>query len=258
MIRACIFDLGGTIVDKYSLTPFLSLKKAFLKFNLPVDDNLIYKDMGFDKTEHIHKILFNYDISKSFMERYGNYPTTEDTYKISKEYYKIQMKESKNINIIPETKKIINYLMNKNILIGVTTGFNKETTEIIINKLEKNDMKIDKYVSSSCLAEPSRPYPHMINHILKDFKINDPKNVIKVDDTLIGIQEGKEANTWTAGVARWSINMKMNSLEEAENLNCLEMKKKLIESRKILEKSDSNYILNTLDDLPEIINQINT
>ena len=29
MIRACIFDIGGTIVDKYSLTPLLSLKSAF-------------------------------------------------------------------------------------------------------------------------------------------------------------------------------------------------------------------------------------
>ena len=31
MIRACIFDLGGTIVDKYSMTPFLSFKNAFQK-----------------------------------------------------------------------------------------------------------------------------------------------------------------------------------------------------------------------------------
>ena len=33
MIRACIFDLGGTIVDKYSLTPFLSLQKIFSEDN---------------------------------------------------------------------------------------------------------------------------------------------------------------------------------------------------------------------------------
>jgi len=36
MIRACIFDLGGTIVDRYSLTPFLSLKKVFRNYNISV------------------------------------------------------------------------------------------------------------------------------------------------------------------------------------------------------------------------------
>ena len=34
MIRACIFDLGGTIVDRYSITPLLSFKKLFSKKNL--------------------------------------------------------------------------------------------------------------------------------------------------------------------------------------------------------------------------------
>ena len=29
MVRACIFDLGGTIVDKYSYTPLKSFKQMF-------------------------------------------------------------------------------------------------------------------------------------------------------------------------------------------------------------------------------------
>ena len=33
-IRACIFDLGGTIVDRYSRTPFLSLKNSFQRRNI--------------------------------------------------------------------------------------------------------------------------------------------------------------------------------------------------------------------------------
>lgn len=29
MIRLCVFDLCGTIVDKYSLSPFYSLRRVF-------------------------------------------------------------------------------------------------------------------------------------------------------------------------------------------------------------------------------------
>ena len=56
-IRLCIFDLGGTIVDKYSLSPFVSLKHAFKSKRINVKNHLIYKDMGMSKREHIQEIL---------------------------------------------------------------------------------------------------------------------------------------------------------------------------------------------------------
>ena len=56
MIRACIFDLGGTIVDKYSLSPFRSFKGAFKKNNINIRNTLIQKDMGMEKKEHIEKV----------------------------------------------------------------------------------------------------------------------------------------------------------------------------------------------------------
>ena len=54
MIRACIFDLGGTIVDRYSRSPFLSLKESFKRIKINISDDLIYKDMGKSKQEHIY------------------------------------------------------------------------------------------------------------------------------------------------------------------------------------------------------------
>ena len=57
MIKACIFDLGGTIVDRYSLTPLLSLKKLFQKRDIHLNNGLIFKDMGKNKKDHINLIL---------------------------------------------------------------------------------------------------------------------------------------------------------------------------------------------------------
>ena len=70
------------------------------------------------------------------MNQYNEYPDTEDIHMIYNEFNNIQIESAKTINIIPETKNIINYLREKKILIGVTTGFNKEITDIIkyINK----------------------------------------------------------------------------------------------------------------------------
>ena len=91
---------------------------------------------------------------------------------------------------------------------------------------------------------------------MKDFKIDNPYEVIKLDDTIIGIKEGKMASTWTAGIARWSTNMKIKTKDEFNDLSLFEQDKRLNESREILKSSESNYVLDTLDELPEIIQRL--
>ena len=52
MIRLCVFDLGGTIVDKFSLSPFYSLKRAFKNEGIIVPNILFLKIW-----ENIRKII---------------------------------------------------------------------------------------------------------------------------------------------------------------------------------------------------------
>ena len=55
IIKACIFDLGGTIVDKYSLTPIIAFRNAFLKHKVILPKHSIINYMGMNKKEHIQK-----------------------------------------------------------------------------------------------------------------------------------------------------------------------------------------------------------
>ena len=252
MIRACIFDLGGTIFDRYSRSPFLSLKESFKKIKINISDDLIYKDMGKSKQEHIFEILEDPNVINDFKKLYGEYPDIEHVKQVYNIFNDIQQERAKTIDIIPETKKNIDFLKENNVMIGVTTGFNRETTEIIKDRLEKNDIFIDKYMSSTCLNRPGRPYPHMINSIMDEFSIDNPKQVVKIDDTVVGIKEGKMANCWTVGTTRWSTNMFVKDING--EINDDELISKIIESRRILRDSNPDYIINTLDELPKILN----
>ena len=78
MIKACIFDLGGTIVDRYSLTPLLSLKKLFQKRDIHLNNDLIFKDMGKNKKDHINLILNDSVILKQWFNNYNEYPCNKD------------------------------------------------------------------------------------------------------------------------------------------------------------------------------------
>lgn len=257
-IRLVICDLGGTIVDKYSLSPFISLKQAFKRKRINVNNNLIYKDMGMNKQEHIGEILNDKYTRRIWFKLYGQYPNSSSVMSVYDEFIKYQMNEGiSNIEILPETKSCIKWLGDNNISIGATTGFSKPIMSAIKEKLIDENIHIDKYVSSTCLGKPGRPNPHMMNSIINSLSIADPKRVIKVDDTCVGIEEGKNAGTLTVGVAKWSTNMKMTDYDQDKNMSKEEYVERLKSSREALWKANPDYVIDDLNQLPNIIKHIN-
>ena len=258
-IRLAVFGLGGTIVDRYSLSPFISLKHAFKMKELNIPNRLIYKDMGIEKHEHITEILNDENISKQWEQKHGEYPNMDSTMCVFDEFIRYQMNDGiKNIEILPETKECIKWLGQNSISTGVTTGFSRPIMNAIKEKLLDDDIQIDKYVSSTCLGKPGRPNPHMIREIINHLSISDPRRVIKVDDSVPGILEGKNAGTITVGVAKWSTNMKMTDYEEDKRLSKEEYVERLKNSREILWSASPDYVIDDLNGLPQIINHINS
>ena len=146
MIKACIFDLGGTIVDRYSLTPLLSLKKLFQKREIHLNNDLIFKDRGKNKKDHINLILNDDLILKQWFKRYDEYPSDKDVDALFNHFNTIQMKYSDEIiDILPETKPCIGYLDFNHIQTGCTTGFNKKNMDIIRGKLERKNIYLNRY-----------------------------------------------------------------------------------------------------------------
>ena len=269
MIRACIFDIGGTIVDKYSLTPLLSLKSAFELKKINVFQDLLQKDMGLKKMDHIGEILKDKRIIHKWEYKHGKKPDENDKYEIYDNFNKCQLlNQKKDMEVIPQTYKCLQKLKSDNIKIGITTGFSKEIMDDIIRSfnLEKY---IDHSVSSTCLDDPGRPHPSMIYKNMEIMKIDNPKHIIKIDDTCVGIQEGKNAGCWTVGVARWSVNMGVSSIDELNDMNQLTynegncygnytiLRDKIDKSKEILKSENPDYVIQTLGELPNVIKMIN-
>ena len=258
-IRLAVFDLGGTIVDKYSLSPFISLKQAFKRKRIRVNNHLIYKDMGMNKHEHIEEILNDKYTRRIWFKLYGQYPNSSSVMSVYDEFIKYQMDEGiSNIEILPETKKCIKWLGENNISTGVTTGFSKPIMSAIREKLLDENIHLDKYVSSTCLGKPGRPNPHMMNEIINSLSISDTRRVIKIDDTVVGLQEGKNVGTLTVGVAKWGTNMKMTDYDQDKNMSKEEYVERLKSSREALWSANPDYVIDSLDELPRIINHINS
>ena len=100
---------------------------------------------------------------------------------------------TKELEALPFAEEIFEYLRNQNIKIGLDTGFYNNITDIIITRLGwlKNG-KVD-YVVSSNQVPAGRPHPYMIQKMMQQAGITDPQKVIKVGDTEVDINEGKNA-----------------------------------------------------------------
>jgi len=254
-VRACIFDLGGTIVDRYSITPLKSLIETFKRHNINISNDLIFKDMGIDKRIHIENILDDTNIYQKWFKQYKRNPEYDDVLKLHQIFKNIQIKKSHKIDIIPETYSTFEYLKKNDIKIGTTTDLNKKNADIIGRVLNDNVCKLDNIVSSTCVKK-SRPHIDMIHKNMIDLGVSNPKTMIKIDDTNVGIKEGKNAGLWTVGVARWSTYMNVLP-ENYNNMNDIVIRERLESSKEKLKLSQPDFIIETLDELPNIIEIIN-
>lgn len=98
----------------------------------------------------------------------------------------------------------LTYFKRNGIKIALTTGFYREVTNIILQKIGWFDSLNEQYLGSdegiiqasicSDDVENGRPAPDMIQRAMKIFNVQDPQQVICVGDTPSDLQSGKNAH----------------------------------------------------------------
>lgn len=94
-------------------------------------------------------------------------------------------------------------LKRKGIAIGLTTGFYREVADIVLGRLgwdkgldARRAGSTDTIIQASLTSnevENGRPAPDMIRRIMELTGIDDPQKVIKIGDTPIDLEEGRNA-----------------------------------------------------------------
>ena len=107
MIRCCIFDLGGTVVDKYSLSPLLSLANAFGLRRITIPNHIISKDIGKTKIDHIVSLCKEPIVEGQFNRTYGRHISYIDIDNIFADFNKLQVDYmTEHLDIIPQGARI--------------------------------------------------------------------------------------------------------------------------------------------------------
>ena len=257
MIEAVIFDWAGTTVDYGSLAPVIAFKKAFKNAGIDLSDEDVRKDMGMAKWDHIGKILKLEDVKQQWKKKYSKLPDNDDRKKIYNDFQQSLLRYLKEYTELKSgVLKTFNYLKEYGIKVATTTGYTAEMMKVVKNKAAEDGYTPELVVTSEDVDGLGRPSPAMIQLIMKDFNIDDPKKVIKVGDTLVDIEEGRNAGVKTVGIVEGSSLMGLSQVEFDE-LDNEEQIAKRNEVKRKFESVDADFVIDSIFDLVQIIEYLN-
>ncbi|XP_033728738.1 phosphonoacetaldehyde hydrolase-like [Pecten maximus] len=258
-VKGVILDWSGTTADKYVLAPAVVFVEVFNKHKVPITMPEARGPMGLRKDLHIKAITENDDVRKRWFDVYGKFPDQGDVDNMFKDFVPMQLAcLKKYTTLIPGTAEACKTLKNEfGVKIGSTTGFLRSMVDILLEEGRKQGYHPDVTVAGDEVQNGARPKPHMVYKNMDLLDLNPIEAVVKVDDTISGVGEALEAGCWGVGVAKYSNYMGVDSLEEADDLTPEEEEKRCKVSRDLLIKSGAHYVIDTIAELPEVIEDVN-
>jgi len=155
--KMIVFDMSGTILkDNFIIYEALYKTIRLIKSDLYRKD--INEFYGCKKKDIISRFVDSQKInSPEIVKRNLN---SEFNYFLKKEYI-----QNDKIKLIKDVPFLFDKLRNDGINVCLNNEYNKDIQKILLDKLNLNNY-IDDYISSSDVSK-SRPYPDMINELMK-------------------------------------------------------------------------------------------
>ena len=182
-MRMIVCDMAGTIVNENGLV-YKTLLNTLKKIGVKDDIKSWY---GLEKKRVI----------ETMVDKYGPYGDKTELKKtvyldFQNNLYDAYFGKDAKLSLIhPNIPAFLNELREKNMIVALNTGYNRDFQKKMIDHFNMENY-IDDYISSEDVPF-GRPEPFMIHKLMKRNNIGFPKDVIKVGDTKIDMLEGKSA-----------------------------------------------------------------
>jgi phosphonoacetaldehyde hydrolase len=200
-IEAVVLDWAGTTMDYGCMAPVVAFREVFAAEGVPISIVEARKPMGAHKREHIRQITEQPDVRQRWLEARGSTASDADVERMFERFVPIQIGCLANYaTLIEGTVELVDTLRERGIKIGSTTGYTTEMMAVNLREAERQGYVPDATVCASDVPR-GRPYPYMCFENAVRLGVSDVRAVVKVDDTLPGIAEGRSAGMWTIGLA---------------------------------------------------------
>lgn len=251
-LKAVIFDWAGTMIDFGSRAPVIALCKLFEANGVPISEAEAREDMGRAKRDHIGALLAKPRIAKAWEAARGAPPTEADGDALFAAIGESMREAARDCGtLIPGAAQVAKALQAEGVKLGSCTGYSREMMADILPMAREQGYAPD-FVVCANETPAGRPSPLMAWKNLVELGVWPASACVKVDDTDVGIAEGRAAGLWTIGVVR-SGNIVGLCAADLDALPAAERDQRLASARDKLMAAGAHLVIDTVADLPEAL-----
>jgi len=254
-IRCVIFDWAGTTMDFGCMAPAVVFCKVFEEKGVAISMEEARIPMGAHKKVHIGLICEIPSVRRRWVETHGNPPTSDDVDQMFDRFVPLQEAcLSDYSQLIPGTLDVVNACRERGYKIGSTSGYLPGMLAINLADAEKQGYVPDATFGAGDVPR-GRPFGHMVLRNMLALDISPVQSVVKIDDTLTGIEEGLNAGGWAIGLAI-SGNEVGLTLDEWDALSDEEKQKHRDRIYPTMYQRGAHYVIDSIADLMPCLDDI--
>ncbi|HVU54413.1 MAG TPA: HAD-IA family hydrolase [Puia sp.] len=190
-IQLVVFDMAGTTVrDRGNVADAFIAAFRAADVEIPVDE--VKRVMGFRKIDAIRQLL------DKFAPAVPSGAAREELINGIHDRFIQNMisfyRQDPDLCPLPHAEELFSSLHNKGIKVALNTGFTRAITDAILGRLHWDNGAgyVDSVICSDEVPQ-GRPSPDMINRLMERLHIPSADNVLKVGDTEVDVEEGRNA-----------------------------------------------------------------
>ncbi|SMQ24335.1 phosphonoacetaldehyde hydrolase [Pseudomonas helmanticensis] len=255
-LQAAILDWAGTVVDFGSFAPTQIFVEAFAEFDVAVSLEEARGPMGMGKWDHIRTLCNLPQIGERYRSAFGRLPSDADVTAIYERFMPLQIEKiALHSALIPGAIAAIAALRDKGLKIGSCSGYPAVVMAKVVELARENGYVADHVVATDEVPN-GRPHPAQALANVIALGIDDVAACVKVDDTWPGILEGRSAGMWTVALT-CSGNALGLTYEQYQALPSDRLAEERARIGKMFAPSRPHYLIDTIAELPEVIDDIN-
>jgi len=255
VVQAVVFDWAGTILDFGSCAPMGAFVKLFERFDIELSIAEARGPMGMAKWDHIKTLGMLPRVAAQWQERHGRAFGDADADHLYEVFTPMNAASVRDhADFIPGALDTVAAVRARGLMIGSTTGYNREIMDVVVPLAAAGGYTPDNLVCAGDLAA-GRPAPLMMYRCFADLGVWPPCTVVKVDDTGVGLAEGANAGTWTVGVAV-SGNAMGLTLAEWQALDADAQAARRERAAATLREAGADYVIDSVADLLPVLDDI--
>jgi phosphonoacetaldehyde hydrolase len=196
-----IFDWAGTMVDFGCQAPVLALQAAFARRGVALGAAEARRDMGKAKVDHVRALLSCEVVKQRWLAARGAAPAPGDVDDLMTDLNPLMREQAERAaELIGGALETYQGLRSEGLKVGSSTGYTREMMEPVLRQAKAQGYCPDHLVCSG-ETPAGRPSPLMIYKACAELGVWPLCRVVKVDDTEVGVAEGRAAGCYTVGLA---------------------------------------------------------